>query len=83
MIAEAYPELKASGNFIDLQRKLSETEDQIQYARRYYNGAVNNLNTRIDQFPQLLIARSFRFRPAEHFELDGEDAAAVPRVSVA
>jgi LemA protein len=82
-IAEDYPDLKANENFLDLQIKLSETEDQIQYARRYYNGAVNNLNTRIDQFPDLLIARVFGFRHAAHFELDDANAAGVPQVSIA
>jgi LemA protein len=79
-VGEAYPELKASGNFLDLQQRLAETENQIQYARRYYNGAVNNLNTRIDSFPDLLIARLFRFRPAEYFELADVEASAVPEV---
>src|SRR5687768_16837005 len=58
-LAEAYPDLKASENFRDLHAKLVETENQIQYARRYYNGAVNLLNNRIQRFPDLLIANSF------------------------
>ena len=74
-VAEAYPELKASRSFLDLQRNLSETEDNIQYARRYYNGAVNNLNTRVDSFPDVLIARAFGFRAAEYFELDSAQEA--------
>ena len=74
-VAEAYPELKASQSFLDLQRNLSETEENIQYARRYYNGAVNNLNTRVDTFPDLLIARVFGFRAAEYFELDSAEEA--------
>jgi LemA protein len=69
-VAEAYPDLKASRGFLDLQKNLSETEDQIQFARRYYNGAVNNLNVRIDSFPDLLLARALSYRPAEYFELD-------------
>jgi len=69
-LAESYPELKASQSFLNLQRNLSDTEDQIQYARRYYNGAVNNLNTRVDTFPDLLVARLLGFRAAEYFELD-------------
>jgi len=72
-LAEGYPDLKASGNFLELQREISNVEDQIQYARRYYNGAVRNLNTRIDSFPDLLIARLFGYRHAEYFQLD--DAA--------
>lgn len=72
-VAERYPDLKASGNFLELQREISSIEDHIQYARRYYNGAVRNLNTRIDSFPDLLVARLFRYRHAEYFQLD--DAA--------
>lgn len=74
-VAEAYPELKASQSFLGLQRNLSEVEDSIQYARRYYNGAVNNLNTRVDTFPDLLLARVFGFHAAEYFELDSADEA--------
>jgi len=79
-VAESYPELKASENFLDLQRKLADTENQIQYARRYYNGAVNNLNTRIETFPDLLVARALRFRPAEYFELEAAEMAQAPLV---
>jgi len=74
-VAEAYPALKASQSFLDLQHQLSEVEDQIQYARRYYNGAVNNLNTRVDTFPDLMVARLFGFQAAEYFELDGAQQA--------
>ena len=69
-IAEAYPELRASASFVELLRNLSDTENQIQFARRYYNGAVNNLNTRIATFPDLIPARLFRFAPAEYFEFE-------------
>ncbi len=69
-IAEAYPELKASASYVALLENLSETENQIQYARRYYNGAVNNLNTRIATFPDAIPARLFGFKPAEYFEFD-------------
>jgi LemA protein len=74
-VAEAYPELKASQGFLDLQRGLSQAEDQIQYARRYYNGTVNNLNTRVDTFPDLLVARLLGFRAAEYFELQAPGEA--------
>ncbi|KAA3630958.1 MAG: LemA family protein [Proteobacteria bacterium] len=67
-LAERYPELEANRNFLDLQQEISEVEDQIQYARRYYNGAVRNLNTRIDTLPDALVARGFRFRPASYFD---------------
>ncbi len=74
-VAESYPVLKASQSFLDLQRSLTEVEDQIQFARRYYNGAVNNLNTRVDTFPDLLIARPLGFHPAEYFDLDSAGEA--------
>ena len=69
-IAENYPDLKADQTFLDLQTQLAEVENQIQYARRYYNGAVRNFNTRIDSFPDLLVARLFLFQPARYFEFD-------------
>ncbi len=69
-IAERYPELKASTNFLTLQGELSEVERHIQHARRYYNGSVRNLNIRIDSFPDMAVARLFRFRPREYFQLD-------------
>lgn len=69
-VSERYPDLKANTQFLELQRDISAVEDHIQYARRYYNGAVRNLNTRIDSFPDLLIARLFRYTHAEYFQLD-------------
>lgn len=69
-IAEAYPELKASASYVALLENLSETENQIQFARRYYNGAVNNLNTRIATFPDAIPARLFGFKPAEYFQFE-------------
>jgi len=69
-IAEAYPDLKASASYLELMRNLTDVEQQIQFARRYYNGAVNNLNTRIASFPDLVVARLLRFRPAEYFEFE-------------
>lgn len=69
-VAEAYPELKANTQFLELLRQLTEVENQIQYARRFYNGAVRNLNVRIDSFPDLLVARLFLFIPANFFELE-------------
>ena len=68
VLAEAYPDLKANRSFLDLQHNLSDVEHHIQYARRYYNGAVRNLNTRIDTFPDLLLARMFKFQPAGYFQ---------------
>ena len=69
-IAEAYPELTASASYLELMRNLTDVEQQIQFARRYYNGAVNNLNPRIATFPDLLVARLLRFTPAEYFEFE-------------
>jgi LemA protein len=68
LIKEAYPELKASENFLKLQRDLVEVEDHLQYARRFYNGAVRALNDGVQRFPDLLIANSFGFGPEEFFE---------------
>jgi LemA protein len=81
-LAEAYPDLKASENFRDLHQKLVETENQIQFARRYYNGAVNLYNNRIQRFPDLVIANSFGFKPAEFFDLEEKAAAAAPAVKL-
>ncbi|MEP7042558.1 MAG: LemA family protein [Dokdonella sp.] len=66
-LQERYPDLKASGNFLALQRDLVEVEDHLQFARRFYNGAVRDLNNRIETFPSLLIARLANFEPAEFF----------------
>jgi LemA protein len=79
-LVENYPDLKASGNFLDLQRQLADTENQIQFARRYYNGAVNLFNNRVQRFPDLLIANACGFREAELFELDDRQEAAAPAV---
>jgi len=70
LVAENYPELKSSTNFLNLQQNISDAESQIQFARRYYNGAVRNLNTRIDSFPDMLIAQLFHFKYREYFDLD-------------
>jgi len=71
-LAEAYPELRADRGFVRLQREISEVENDLQHARRFYNGAVRLLNTRIDSFPDLLLARVFRFRPMAYFQLEGD-----------
>ncbi|MBL4660094.1 MAG: LemA family protein [Alcanivoracaceae bacterium] len=79
---EAYPDLKADANFKDLQQQLAEIESDIQYARRYYNGAVREYNTSIQSFPAVLIAQKFGFQEAEFFELDDNDVAReVPKVN--
>jgi LemA protein len=69
-VAEAYPDLKADGNFLQLQRDLVAIEDHIQYARRFYNGAVRQFNTRLETFPNLLIAQPLGFKRAEYFEVE-------------
>ena len=69
-VAEAYPQLKADKNFLDLQDQLAEIEDQIQMARRYYNGTVRNLNISIQSFPDVLLARALGFKEEPFFELD-------------
>jgi len=72
-LAESYPDLKANENFLALQRELTEVEDYLQYARRYYNGAVRQFNTQIESFPDLMIARPMGFAAREYFE--AEDGA--------
>jgi LemA protein len=80
-VAEAYPDLKANENFIGLQDDLSETEDQIQLARRYYNGTVRNMNILVEAFPSNMVARNFGFTKALFFEIENEQDRAVPQVS--
>lgn len=79
-IAEAYPELKADANFRDLQDKLSGIEDEIQLSRRYYNGAVRNLNTLIESFPSNIVANFFRFMKSEFFEIGDAAQREAPKV---
>lgn len=74
-LQEAYPDLKASDNFLALQRDLVAIEDHLQYARRFYNGAVRDLDNRIETFPSLLVARAAGFRPAEFFRHGGSPEA--------
>lgn len=78
-VAEAYPDLKANTNFLELQRELSDTENKIQAARRFYNGNVRDLATAIQSFPGNIIAGMFGFKEMEYFELgEGEEAAREP-----
>ena len=74
-LQERYPDLKASENFLALQRELVEIEDHLQHARRYYNGSVRDLNTKIERFPALIIARLAAFRPAEFFRSGADQEA--------
>lgn len=81
-VAEGYPDLKASTNFLALQKDLADIEDQIQMARRYYNGTVRNLNITVESFPSNVIAQAFRFTQAEFFALDDAAERQAPRVSM-
>lgn len=69
-IAEAYPDLKANTNFLELQRELSDTENKIQASRRFYNGTVMELNTKVDMFPSNIVANMFKFVKREFFEIE-------------
>lgn len=77
-IAEAYPELKANVNFLELQRELSDTENKIQAARRFYNTNVRDMNISIESFPSNIIANMFKFGKMELFDLPDSDAAQNP-----
>jgi LemA protein len=78
-LAEGYPELKANQNFLALQGQIAELEDQLQMARRYYNGAVRDFNISIQSFPDVLIARATGFREQPFFQID-DASGAVPAV---
>lgn len=75
-VSEAYPDLKASQNFQDLQGELVDTEDKIQASRRFYNSGVRDLNTKIETFPSNIVASIFRFVKREFFEVDEAEQAA-------
>jgi LemA protein len=81
-LAEAYPDLKASTNFLELQKELSRIENDVQMARRYYNGAVRNLNTMVETVPSNIVARFTGFTQRAYFELADASERAVPRVQV-
>jgi LemA protein len=74
-VAENYPQLRAVENFTQLQTQISEVEDHIQLARRFYNAVVRDLNTRIAQFPSNLVAGLFNFQRREFFEAEGDERA--------
>jgi LemA protein len=69
-VVEGYPDLKASRNFLELQKQLAETEDRIQASRRFYNANVRDYNNRCEMFPTNLMAQAFHFEPAEFFEIE-------------
>ncbi len=80
-VAEAYPQLKADQNFLQLQASLSEVEDAIQKSRRYYNAVVRDFNTALQVFPASVVAGLFRFTPREFYALDDEAQREAPKVS--
>lgn len=79
-VAENYPDLKANANFMELQRELSDTENKIQAARRFYNTTVRELNTKVESFPYNLFASIFKFNKREYFEISEGGERAVPEV---
>ena len=79
-VAEGYPDLKANQNFLDLENELSGIEEEIQLARRYYNGTVRNLNIKIESFPSNVVAGLFNFTQAEFLEIEDDADKAVPKV---
>jgi len=79
-VAENYPQLRASENFQKLQEELTDTEDKIQAARRFYNGNVRDYNIKIESFPSNIVAKIFGFQKAEFFEIEREEEKAVPKV---
>jgi len=78
-VAEAYPDLKASQNFLNLQEEVTATEDKIGFARQYYNGSVRDYNIAIQTFPRNVLAGMFNFREASYFEIEDESRS-VPKV---
>ena len=80
-VAEAYPQLRASENFRELQMELSDTENKLQASRRFYNTTVMDLNTSIEQFPTNLVAGMFGFKKSEFFDLEEEAAKSAPKIS--
>lgn len=81
-VAEKYPDLKASENFLSLQLELANTEDRIQAARRFYNANVRDLNTRVEVFPSNLIAGTFGFTKEEYFEVEDAGIRVPPKIDL-
>jgi LemA protein len=79
-LAEAYPDLKANQNFLQLQAELANTEDRLQRSRRFYNANVRDMNNRLEVFPSNVVAQMFAFRAAEYFEIDDPAVRAAPAV---
>jgi LemA protein len=81
-VVEAYPDLKAARSFLDLQERLCEIEDRIQMARRYYNGATRDFNIRVESFPGNIVAKAFRFAPADFFQIATATEREAPEVDL-
>lgn len=81
LLQESYPELKANHSFLELIQALAETEDKLQYARRYYNGSIKVHNTKIQQFPDSLVAKMFKFQEAEFFKVASPDIRSAIKVN--
>ena len=81
-VAEQYPDLKADQNFLNLQMELAETENYLQFARRYYNGSVRQFNTRTETVPDIIIAGWFGFTRRSYFQKTSDDVANVPLVNL-
>lgn len=81
-LAESYPDLKANENFLALQKELAETEDYLQFARRYYNGSVRDYNTMTEVVPSNIVAALFGFKQREFFQKASDDVANVPLVEL-
>ena len=79
-LSENYPDLKASVNFLELQRELRDTEDKVQASRRFYNTNARDLNTKIETFPTNLIAKIFGFAKVDFFEVEGAEERQAPKV---
>ena len=79
-VAEAYPDLKANENFLQLQQTLDKIEGEVQMSRRYYNGAARDLNVKVESFPSNFVANFFNFQTAEFFEVENAGDRQVPEV---
>ncbi len=77
-VSEAYPDLKANTNFLELQRELSDTENKIQAARRFYNGNVRDFNTKLEVFPSNIIAKMFSFKKSDFFDIEDNGVESQP-----
>ncbi len=81
-LAEAYPDLKANTTFLKLQEELTNIEEALQNARRYYNAVVRDYNAKIESFPDLIIAKKFNFTPREYFEIEDKNQREMPKIDL-